>query len=110
MEGSIDREQPPYTRHIYPVLKRADGISHVQGMAHANETIRPLSDAARIAGFAVAANRARVAVEADTCRLRVLLYSSVFVWDAEASTAEQIRILRTDLHIPFSDDVPADAL
>jgi hypothetical protein len=60
-DGRFDRPRSTsFTRDIYPILKRADGLSNVQGVAHVNDTIRPLSDAARIAGFAVAANRAAV--------------------------------------------------
>lgn len=48
-----------FTRDIYPILKRADNLSGVHGTAHVNGP-RPLSDAARIAGFDTAAKRAAI--------------------------------------------------
>ena len=60
--GSDGRFNAPrttsFTRDIFPILKRADDLSAVHGVAHANGTIRPLSDAARIAGFSDPAKRA----------------------------------------------------
>jgi len=49
-----------FTRDIFPILKRADLLSTVQGVGHANGSIRPLSDAARLAGFSDPAKRAAV--------------------------------------------------
>ena len=49
-----------FTRDIYPILKRTDDLSGVQGMAHANGVIRPLADATRISAFSDQQNRARV--------------------------------------------------
>jgi L-Lysine epsilon oxidase N-terminal/L-lysine epsilon oxidase C-terminal domain len=60
-EGRFD---PPrttsFTRDIYPILKRADALSGVHGIAHANGQLRPLSDAARLAEFATPSKRAAV--------------------------------------------------
>ena len=49
-----------FTRDIFPILKRADLLSAVHGVAHANGSIRPLSDAARIVGFTDPAKRAAI--------------------------------------------------
>jgi L-Lysine epsilon oxidase N-terminal/L-lysine epsilon oxidase C-terminal domain len=49
-----------FTRDIYPILRRADDLSGLHGTAHANGTIRPLSDAARIASFSDQLRRQRV--------------------------------------------------
>jgi hypothetical protein len=49
-----------FTRDIYPILKRADDLSGLHGIAHANGAIRPLADATRIASFSDQANRMRV--------------------------------------------------
>jgi hypothetical protein len=49
-----------FTRDIYPILKRADDLSGLHGIAHANGAIRPLADAARIASFSDQANRMHV--------------------------------------------------
>jgi hypothetical protein len=63
--GSDGRFNAPrttsFTHDIYPILKRADNLSGVQGIAHANGSVRPLSDAARIGGFTDPAKRAAVA-------------------------------------------------
>jgi hypothetical protein len=40
-----------FTRDIFPILKRADDMSAVHGVAHGNGVVRPLSDAARIGEF-----------------------------------------------------------
>jgi len=62
--GSDGRFNAPrttsFTRDIFPILKRADLLSAVQGVAHANGSIRPLSDAARIAGFIDPARRTAI--------------------------------------------------
>jgi hypothetical protein len=62
--GSDGRFNAPkttsFTRDIFPILKRADLLSAVHGVAHANGSIRPLSDGARIAGFSDPAKRAAV--------------------------------------------------
>ena len=62
--GSDGRFNAPrttsFTRDIFPILKRADLLSAVQGVAHANGAIRPLSDAARIAGFNDPARRTAI--------------------------------------------------
>ena len=51
-----------FTRDIYPILKRADALSGVHGVAHASGTprMRPLSDAARLAEFANPSKREAV--------------------------------------------------
>ena len=49
-----------FTRDIYPILKRADDLSGLHGIAHANAVVRPLADAARIASFSDQANRLHV--------------------------------------------------
>jgi len=49
-----------FTRDIYPILKRADDLRGVHGVAHGNGVIRPLSDDARIAEFADPTKRAAV--------------------------------------------------
>ena len=49
-----------FTRDIFPILKRADNLSAVHGVAHANGSVRPLSDAARIAEFNDPAKRAAI--------------------------------------------------
>jgi hypothetical protein len=49
-----------FTRDIYPILRRADDLSGLHGVAHANGTVLPLSDAARIASFSNPAKRAHV--------------------------------------------------
>ena len=63
--GSDGRFNAPrttsFTHDIFPILKRADNLSGVQGIAHANGSVRPLSDATRIAGFSDPAKRAAVA-------------------------------------------------
>jgi hypothetical protein len=41
-----------FTRDIYPILQRADGLSAVHGVAHGNGVIHTLSDAGRIASLA----------------------------------------------------------
>jgi hypothetical protein len=62
--GSDGRFNAPrttsFTRDIFPILKRADDLSAVHGVAHANGTVRPLSDAARMAEFNDPAKRAAV--------------------------------------------------
>jgi len=62
--GSDGRFNSPkttsFTRDIFPILKRADNLSAVHGVAHANGTVRPLSDAARIAEFDDPAKRAAI--------------------------------------------------
>jgi hypothetical protein len=62
--GSDGRFNSPrttsFTQDIYPILKRADNLSGVHGVAHANGVVRPLSDAARIADFADPQKRADV--------------------------------------------------
>lgn len=63
--GSDGRFNAPrttsFTHDIFPILKRADNLSGVHGVAHANGVLRPLSDAARIAGFSDPAKRRAVA-------------------------------------------------
>lgn len=49
-----------FTRDIYPILKRADDLSGLHGVAHANAPTRPLADNARISSFSDAANRMHV--------------------------------------------------
>jgi hypothetical protein len=49
-----------FTRDIFPILRRADNLSAVHGVAHANGSVRPLSDAARIAEFSDPAKRASI--------------------------------------------------
>jgi L-Lysine epsilon oxidase N-terminal/L-lysine epsilon oxidase C-terminal domain len=49
-----------FTRDICPILQRADRLSAVHGVAHANGVIPPLSDAAQIAAFGDASERAKV--------------------------------------------------
>jgi len=62
--GSDGRFSAPrstsFTRDIYPILKRTDNLSGVHGGVHNNGSIRPLSDAARISGFADRQRRAAV--------------------------------------------------
>jgi hypothetical protein len=62
--GSDGIFNPPrttsFTRDIYPILQRADRLSAVHGVAHANSVIPPLSDAARIAAFKDTSERAKV--------------------------------------------------
>ncbi|MBR0718651.1 LodA/GoxA family CTQ-dependent oxidase [Bradyrhizobium liaoningense] len=50
-----------FTHDVYPILSRADHLSGVHGTAHANGVIRPLSDAARLAGFSDPAKRKAIA-------------------------------------------------
>jgi hypothetical protein len=40
-----------FTRDIFPILQRADRLSAVNGVAHGNGSIDPLSDSKRIDGF-----------------------------------------------------------
>jgi hypothetical protein len=47
-----------FTHDIFPILRRADNLSAVHGVAHANGTVSPLSDAARIAEFNDSTQRA----------------------------------------------------
>jgi L-Lysine epsilon oxidase N-terminal/L-lysine epsilon oxidase C-terminal domain len=49
-----------FTHDIYPILQRADHLSAVHGVAHSINGLRPLSDAARIAAFVDAGERAKV--------------------------------------------------
>jgi hypothetical protein len=49
-----------FTQDVYPVLKRADHLSGLHGVAHANGTVAPLSDAARIGGFTDPNKRAAI--------------------------------------------------
>src|SRR4029077_1611812 len=62
--GSDGRFNSPrttsFTRDIFPILKRADNLSAVHGVAHGNGSVRPLSDAARIAEFNDPAKRAAI--------------------------------------------------
>jgi len=62
--GSDGRFNSPrttsFTQDIFPILRRADGLSAVHGVAHANSGVRPLSDATRIAQFGHPQVRARI--------------------------------------------------
>jgi hypothetical protein len=49
-----------FTRDIYPILRRADNLSAVHGVAHGNGEIRRLSDDARIGAFGDASERAKI--------------------------------------------------
>ncbi|WP_140980804.1 LodA/GoxA family CTQ-dependent oxidase [Bradyrhizobium guangdongense] len=64
--GSDGRFNAPrttsFTHDIFPILRRADYLSGVHGTAHSNGAIRPLSDAARIAGFSDPARRKAIAL------------------------------------------------
>jgi hypothetical protein len=50
-----------FTRDIYPILKRADGLSAVHAGTHSTQRAAALSDAARIDSFATSEARAAVA-------------------------------------------------
>ena len=62
--GSDGRFNSPkttsFTRDIFPILKRADNLSAVHGVAHSNSAVQPLSDGARIAGFSARPKRAAI--------------------------------------------------
>lgn len=61
LDGRFDTpKSTSFTRDIYPILKRADGLSAVHGVAHANSAIAPLSDAARLATFKTPQGRAAI--------------------------------------------------
>lgn len=49
-----------FTHDIYPILRRADDLSGVHGIAHSNPPRAALSDAARIASFSDATKRALI--------------------------------------------------
>lgn len=60
VEGRFDRPKTTsFTHDIYPVLRRADDLSGVHGVAHSIGA-PPLADAARIASFGNASARAAV--------------------------------------------------
>jgi len=62
--GSDGRFNSPkttsFTRDIFPILKRADNLSAVHGVAHSNSAVQPLSDGARIASFSARPKRAAI--------------------------------------------------
>ena len=111
--GSDGRFNSPrttsFTHDIYPILKRADDLSGVHGVAHANGAVRPLSDAARIAEFADPAKRAARAGELTPVGTAAADASRLPPDDAASLQRSESRSRRADLDLPRADEVPDGA-